>query len=263
VQERILCSHETDALPELSDREEMTGTPPNQFHKVHFADFGVSEPFVARLVIGLSEILQATPLVNRDEIKGAIVELAMHSVGQAFLSLRELRAIAADPNVPHLTKTKAADEMYKCLWAAYKDRLQTAAKLIGFDIGFLYQNDSKFEEGCLEFMRKYPNVSSDLISRMRGYRSTWQPKLAAFRNDYTEHKTLDARAIAEFHNLAFAERMFEHVWVAAEELLFFMIAAHLPRFFGYVEIPVSERDPIKPLRFRPVLVGVSLPEPKP
>jgi hypothetical protein len=246
----------------LWEGEEMTGTPPNQWQKVNFSDFGVSEPFVSRLAIGLAQILQATTLTNREAIESAIIELAMQSVGHAFLALRELRKIANDPNVPDLTKTKTADEIYKCLWAAYKDRLQTATTQIGFDIGFLYQNDAKFGTGCSEFPTKYPNVSGELISRMRAYRSTWQPKLAAFRNDYAEHKTLDASAVKEFYNLAFAEKMFENVWVAAEEILALLLAAHLPSVFGYTEIPEAKRDPNNPLRFRPILVGVSLPESK-
>jgi hypothetical protein len=167
----------------------------------------------------------------------------------AFVSLRELRAIAGEPKAPLLTKTKHFDDMCKSLWSAYKDRMQSAARLMGYDIGFLFQNKAAFEKGCAAFVDANPHVDKELVERMRFNRATWQPDLKRFRNDYFEHQKISQQEMAPFYSLRRAEELFERVWAAAEEILVLLMAARLPAAACLREIPVNERDPGNPKRF--------------
>jgi hypothetical protein len=223
--------------------------PPNQWIVKPFADVGTAEPFFSRLIIGLPQILDATLYRDRDAIRTSIRELAMYSVMPAFLSLRELRKIARDEKIPVLTKTKTFDDMCKSLWTAYKDRMKITAKLMGYDIGFLFQKDPQFEAGCTEFPRTHPEVSHELIMRMKGNRATWQPRLARFRNDYLEHQKIKREDVGMFYSLENAEMSFCNVWVAIEEILVILLAAQLPNMACLREIPEAERNPHIPLRF--------------
>jgi hypothetical protein len=223
---------------------------PNKWTVRRFADVGTAEPFVARLTIGLLDILDATQFPNRDEIKESIIELALESIMPAFLSLRELRKIAADEKVPILTKQKNYEDMYKSLWAAYKDRMKITAKLMGYDLGFLFQKDSLFDGGCVRFAKTHPEVSEELIIRMKRNRAEWQLALRRFRNDYLEHKKIKREDVEEFYSLAHAELTFYRVWVAIEETLAILIVTQLSGNFCFTDIPDTERDPQLPLRFR-------------
>jgi hypothetical protein len=229
-------------------------TEPNKWTVRRFADVGSAEPFVARLSIGLLDMLDATQFPNRDEIKESIIELALESIMPAFLSLRELRKIAADEKVPILTKQKNYEDMYKSLWAAYKDRMKITANLMGYDLGFLFQKDSLFDDGCAQFAKTHPEVSEELIIRMRRNRAEWQLALRRFRNDYLEHKKIKREDVEEFYSLAHAERTFDRVWVAIEETLAILIATQFSGNFCFTDIPDAERDPKLPLRFRLGLV---------
>ena len=60
--------------------------------------------------------------------------------------------LSGNPNVGVLNKVKRFDDMCKSLWSAYKDRMQTAARVMAYDIGFLFQENSSFEEGCKAFV---------------------------------------------------------------------------------------------------------------
>src|SRR5712692_9182054 len=145
----------------------MNVTHPSQWKPALFADVGTQEPFVARVALGLCEVLDATFYEKREKIRSAVFRLTTECLMPAFLSLRELRKIAGNPEVPMVTKIKNFDDMYKSLWTAYKDRMQSAARLMGYDIGFLFGKDSVFEDGCKDFLKANPHVSDELISRMK------------------------------------------------------------------------------------------------
>jgi hypothetical protein len=231
-----------------------TMTEPNKWTVKRFADVGTAEPFVARLSIGLLDILDATQFPNRDEIKESIIELTLESIMPAFLSLRELRKIVDDDKVPILTKQKNYEDMYKSLWTAYKDRMKITVNLMGYELGFLFQKDSLFDDGCGQFEKSHPEVSEELIIRMRRNRAEWHLALRRFRNDYLEHKKIKREDVEEFYSLAHAERTFYRVWVAIEETLAILLVTQLSVNFCYTDIPETERDPQLPLRFRLGLV---------
>jgi hypothetical protein len=222
---------------------------PNEWKFKLFSDVGTSEPFVTRITIGLPEILDATFYENRDEISESILGLCMDCLLPAFLSLRELRKIVGNDEIPIVMKTKYCDDMYKSLWTAYKDRMKSTARLMGYDLGFLFQKDLAFEDGCKEFPKAHPEVSHELIIRMKGNRTTWQPDLARFRNEYLEHQKVKREDVAVFYSLEHAELTFRNVWITIEELLVILLATKLSPKMCLREIPEAERNPQVPKRF--------------
>jgi hypothetical protein len=230
-------------------QNEPTLNPPMPFEIRPYSDVGSGEPFLARLMLGLLDILDATMYPKRIEIKEAIAAITMDCVLPAFLSLRELRKIADDRNAPVVSKQKHFDDMCKSLWSAYKDRTRTAAELMGYDIRFLCKEGPVFEFGCKEFQTAHPEVNEELIRRMKHNRSTWQSHLVRFRNDYLEHKKLTQQDVVAMYSLLQAESFFLNVWVAIEEILVMLLAAGLPPHAGLREIPEPNRDPHAPKRF--------------
>lgn len=236
--------------PELSRGKPKANLTEPRNWKVHrFADVGSSEPFMARIAIGLPEILGVTSFRNRDEIQEVIVDLAFQCLTPAFMSLRELRKIASDDKIPLLQKTKHFDDMCKTLWSAYKDRMQTAAKLMGFDVGFLFQSNAIFNQGCARFLQANPVIGPHLIALMKYNRDTWQTGLMVFRNDYLEHQKLKSTEVQAYYSLERAETLFENVWIGIEEILVYLMSTALPKMVGLREIPESERSPDLPKRF--------------
>jgi hypothetical protein len=232
-----------------------SGNESNTWTVSLFADIGTNELFVTRITIGLPEVLDATLYDNRDKIKEAIIGgVCMDCLLPAFISLRELRKTAADNQIPTLTKTKNFNEMCRNLWTAYRDRMTTAAKLMGYDLRFLFKKDSVFDSGCKAFLESNPDVNPELIARIRGNRTTWQPELMKFRNDYLEHKKIKDKDVVGVYSLESAESIFINVWVAIEEILVILLAAKLPPLFCLREIPESERNPHLPARFGFALV---------
>ncbi|MGB8655757.1 MAG: hypothetical protein WCD23_14665, partial [Candidatus Acidiferrales bacterium] len=133
---------------------------PNSWPIILFADVGTQEPFMARITSGLRDVLDATRHRNKPQIAEAICALCLDCLIPAFISLRELRATAAGKRVPEITKITNFEGMYKNLWTAYKDRMQIAAGLMGYEIGFLFQKNSGFERGCVEFPTANPEVTA-------------------------------------------------------------------------------------------------------
>ncbi len=220
----------------------------NQFKVSLLSDVGSSQPFLARS-LGLTDILDATSYEKRDEIKESIMGLTLDCLIPAFMSLREFRKIAADDKAPLLTKKKHCEDMYKSLWAAYKDRMKNTAGLMGVELGFLFQKDSQFEYGCKQFASAHPEIHSDLIELMKYNRTTWQSELARFRNDYLEHHTIQQQDVLSFYSLERAESTFENVWITIEETLAALMTLKLPANVCLNEIPEAERNPSMPKRF--------------
>jgi hypothetical protein len=224
----------------------MLGPP---FRVAPLADVGSSEPFLARISIGLIDVLNATLYDNRNEIKNAIMGLSIDCLIPAFMSLRELRKIADDDKAPLLSKNKAFDDLCKYVWTAYKDRMTKTARLMGYEIGFLFQKDSFFEAGCETFLKNNPEVGPLIIPLMKHNRSSWQADLSKFRNDYLEHQTIKRHDVASFYSLTQAETWFQNVWIAIEEILVSCLSAKLPTMCCLREIPESERPPELPKRY--------------
>jgi hypothetical protein len=216
------------------------------------ADFGSGEPFVARIVMGLPEILRATEYQNQEEIEEAIMEIFMNGLAPAFRSIQSLREIENGKRERLLMDLrKEYFAFYDRLWAAYKDRMQEVIRRLGYDdFGFLFSTDEDFEKKATAFFDKHPEVRRERLEFLRNHRSGWQNAVARFRNEYAEHQKIFDKDVEELLSLDAAEICFKNCWTAIEMILAELISTRLYPFAGIEEIPESERDPSVPKRFR-------------
>lgn len=223
------------------------------------SDIGTSNPFVARISLGLFDILDVTNFKERKKINDAIFEILLEGLMPAFISLRELRKLetqrAKGESVPIITINKSYYNLYNHLWVAYKDRMQRVVKLLGFDVGFLFQKENQFKQGCENFLKQHPNFNQAFTKMLADERKSWQNILSIIRNHYLEHKILDIKQVERFFTIENAKLLFYNCWQAIEEILVILLRTGMPLDKGIdiAEIPEKERDPDCPKRFRFVI----------
>jgi hypothetical protein len=227
----------------ISRATPVKGKEPRDWVVEKFADIGSDEPFVGRLLPGLFDLIGGVHLSENDKkaLKDEIGQLTTENLTAAFISLREYRKVEVISGAPVLKKSRHFDDMAKSLWAAYKDRFQKAVRTMGYDIGFLFQNDMNFKLGCETFRTMYPRVRPVLLQIMERNRSNWQSEFAQYRNNYIEHQTMDYTKAAAYRSLPRAEMLFERVWVSIEEITVLLIEPHLPEGIGFRELSDEER----------------------
>jgi hypothetical protein len=221
----------------------------SEFQVDLYANFGTGEPWVARLVVGLPKVVDATTLGNRDEIKLAISDV-YEALTDAFNDLRELRRIEGDASIPVAERQGTYSAFYVHLWRAYKDRFQKLLQVLGYDLGFLWQSQKQFEAAAERFIDQHPEIDVQFVDALRENRRSWQDQLGLFRN-HLEHReeTPDQDFDASFYTLQRAEQAFEYVWRMIENISAQLLVPHLFPGLELVEIPEAERDPAAPLRF--------------
>ncbi len=217
------------------------------------ANVGANEPFMARIVFGLSDVLDETMHEDKDSIKEVINGMFKECLLQAYSHLQDLRDIEGGKRERLIVDLdKAYLGFYDRLWAAYGDRMPKVAKELGYeDIGFIFsKKDESFETKAKEFFDKHPEVRSELLEYLRKNRKSWQQAVVRFRNDYAQHNKLFDEDVKELCTLKAAETCFRNCWTAIEMILAELISTKLYAWAGVIEIPEAERDPAMPKRFR-------------
>ena len=221
----------------------------DEFRVERYADFGSGEPWVARIMLGLPELVNAVPafVATREAFANEIGEV-FYALSAAFNTLRELRTLVVE-NAPASNIEKAYSNLYGHLWQAHKSRFQTAMNALGVNIGFLFQKNADFEKVAAKLLAKRPELA-DLVSSMRHDRAAFQVSLADYRN-WVAHRTkhIDPAVLATFHSLDFAEQMFDNVWQAMERYVVLLVVVSIPAGLQVIEIPESQRDPARPTRY--------------
>jgi hypothetical protein len=115
--------------------------------------------------------------------------------------------------------------------------MRTIVKMLGFNIGFLFENDQKFEKGCAQFLADNPRIHPEFHDSLKWERDSWQNRMSKFRNDLLEHKTLKPDDFPEFYTLQSAEVAFDNVWMAIEDILARLAASRFSQQFCLTEIP--------------------------
>jgi hypothetical protein len=218
------------------------------------ANFGANEPFVARIVMGLPEVIEATDFDNKEEIKEAIMEMFMNGLAPAFSSLQEIRKIEDGSKEKLLMDLrKEYFSFYDRLWAAYKDRMQKVIKTLGYDLGFIFLINKDFEMKMTEFLHKNPEIRHELGDYLRKNRNNWQNAVAKFRNEYAQHQSVYEKEIDDLLRLDAIEVCFKNCWTAIEMILMELICTKLHGWAGIEEIPETERNSSIPKRFRVII----------
>jgi hypothetical protein len=220
--------------------------PDGKFVVQKYASVGTQEPFTAAF-LGLTDLVDAAEFGSalQTEIKNIIMEIYMDCMLPAFLSLRKIHKPDADAGMAD--NFKNYDDLYRYLVRALKDRTQAAAKAIGYDIGFLFQQDNAFEKGCQEFGQKYPELPT-FGDRLKNVRISTQ-KLAAIRNNFLEHQNDPRTDFMDYYKPEVAQVLFDSAWQAAEGMLAVFISKHFPPGVRLHIIPEQERGPTLPKKF--------------
>lgn len=213
-----------------------------------FSNIDLSEPFIAR-IWGLLDILKLTNYKNKKEINDAILCVLFDSLLPAHISLENIRKHLTTPGMPELNKQKDYLDLHNHLWVAYKDRMQAVFKDNSFNIGFLFQDDDKFEQGKEKLKLAFPSLTNDFFYTITQDRSTWQKAAAMIRNDYIQHKKIDAEIANKYFTLANAETIFKNIWLAIENLILNFLVQEFPQALKIIEIPEDRRDPTMPKKY--------------
>jgi hypothetical protein len=141
------------------------------------------------------------------------------------------------------------EDFARKIWKSYKELMQHAAKEIGFGVGFLFQNDAKFEQGLKDFRQGNPLASPQLETYLRETRRLWQNDLADFRNNILEHVSDDRSQYGRFYRPEFAEKLFDAVWKTIIEILVMLLSLKLPKGVYVIEQDPADPSPKWPKRF--------------
>jgi hypothetical protein len=258
-----------------------------------FADEGSSEPYYARLWIGIFELRdQVTQLPDGDEIKSkfdegyrAVLEAidACRGASKKILaSVQEHRARLRDANsikhqppaieVPESVQNILSENIRSFLVngvIAIK-HCQDVHSLFGVDIHCLFAKQLNFEKGIENLKTVGHAKLADFLIETR---NKWSEPLKIRRNEL-EHAgwtlqdcsyNITANRAVELIEpevdgepiSAYVQRMLNRIISFVENSIVYSIQSFLPNFIIIVEIPNSERDPDRPLRFRGSLRGTN------
>lgn len=225
------------------------GKEPNQWPQEVFSSVGTNDEFVWQLA-ELMEYVGATRFseAQKGEIKGAMTIVLVEGLLPANEHLRLIRAFKGK-QIPLLNRRQQFEEFTSALWRAYKTLTPKASKLLGFDIGFLFQDPGKFESGAKAFCVAHPDRAF-VVDYFRSQRTNWQDELMRFRNEFIEHRGTERDGFTKFYEPETAESLFNAVWRTIAHILPAFIAANFAGPFGIQEIPLNEWDRENPRRFR-------------
>jgi hypothetical protein len=225
-------------------------THPKDWKVQKLADVGTGEPFV-RQISELFDILGGTRIFDpqRKAVNDSIGAILIDGLIPTFLELRAIRE-SQGKDLPIVDRLQLHEDFARKLWKAYKDLTQRAATAMGFDIGFLFQKDTKFLEGLKAFQAEHPEAAPNLEQYLRDTRRLWQNDLAQFRNGFLEHQEGSRRDHEKFYELNYLESLFPAVVRTIVDVLVMLMSFRLPPLVRIVEHDDAIHGPGWPNRFR-------------
>lgn len=210
-----------------------------------FSDVGMGELFMSRLYHFQDHILNGLfGTKNIKEIKESILKVVFDGLEPAFRSLRELRKEWADDKISEKRRRQHIENIYSYLTIAFKDRFQGLARLMGYDIGFLFQNDKNFEAGCEQFLKSYPKIDPQFIEVIKNDRVCWLNLMIDVRNNAIDHAAgKDPTLIKELEQnmtLEAVEKIFDNCWRAIEDFLIVFSTDKTDPKYGHVILELIE-----------------------
>lgn len=217
-----------------------------------YADFGTSEPWCARISVGLEEIIRALMISEseKQKMRDALGEVS-DELGAAFIALKKVRGLETNRYKTVLELNREYSDFYDHLWRAYKDRFQTFCSALGYNIGFLFEKKDSFEKKSIQFIKNNPSISDRFRKRSKIFRRLWQNGLSDLRNLYIQHKQVGREIEGLYYRVDVAERYFLEVWQAIEEISVSLLRTRIPLEMGIdiAEIPENQRDRSCPKKY--------------
>ncbi|MFN9091350.1 MAG: hypothetical protein ACK5V0_07615 [Alphaproteobacteria bacterium] len=255
--------------------------PKEQFLVQKVGDEGTESPYIARLMLGLLTLRDQVYI--EDEAGRLAFDRLFEAMHQSLSTCREnvadltrlwrahVKAVTSGELVERggqiIRVTESIDKPLRREVADFltssvrvsKDNLQNLARLLGAEIGFLFQKPAAFENGLARLGRADPRLA-DYLRQTRG----WSEELILARNAI-EHDGwvlprvnygTSAEAIVpeepEIRGLPvtrFAERMLDRTCCLVEDLVAYLLMARLDGRITLTTIPPAKRTPNSPLRF--------------
>jgi hypothetical protein len=208
------------------------------------------------------ETLELVDLLKGTQIDGEQRRQATDAIGSvltdgllpAFLELRAIRE-SRGRDLPLIEQYQLYEDFARKLWKSYKDLTQRVALAMGFDIGFLFQNETKFEQGLKAFRLEYPAAPATLENYLHKVRELWQNDLSRFRNGFIEHQEGNREDHKKFYDPDVAEELFAAVARVIADILVMLMILRLPPRVHIVEHDDKIHGPGWPNRFRFVIEG--------
>jgi len=210
-----------------------------------FSNVGMGELFMSRLCHFQDHILNGLfGIKNTKEIQEAILRVVFDGLDPAFRSLRELQKEWSDEKIPEKKKRQHIENIYSYLTIAFKDRFQEVAKLMGYNIDFLFQNDKTFEVGCKQFLKSYPKIDSQFIETIKNDRASWFNLMLNIRNNLIDHAAgKDQSLLKQLEQnmtLEAVEIIFDNCWRAIEDFLAIFAVDKTDQKYGHAILELSE-----------------------
>ena len=230
------------------------GKEPNEWPREVFSEVGTNDEFVRQLADEFMELMGATSIFDpeRQEVKDALMVLLIEGLLPAYVRLREIRG-STGRQIPVLNRRQQFEGLAGELWRAYKALMPKATKLLGYDLGFLFQKPPDFKKGIIAFRAAHPS-RTNVLDHLLAQKVNWQDGLKAFRN-FVEHRGASPDKFAEYYKPEMAEFLIDAVWRTFANILPVFIASHFNGPLTIEEIPLAEQDPNHRRRFKWVPMG--------
>jgi hypothetical protein len=254
-------------------------------------DEGTSSPFIARLFLGICrlrdqalsdaktreefDVAFESVLTGLEVIRSAASELAK-TLSEYQQQVERGEAIRIANGVTYVDKKidkairRNCEEVIGTTCRVMKDRMQILLRTLGFDIGFLYQQEGAFNTGLTKMKQK----DLCLAEYLQQTRTKWSERAILCRNNF-EHEIVSQLKVKiqtvgnSFKALephvegqpvtAFVNQMTDRVNCFVEDLLAHALQAQMPEGISVTEIPLAERKLEIVERFRLALVGGGMP----
>jgi hypothetical protein len=253
-----------------------------------FADEGTGSPFMARIFFGQMKLAEALGATDREafskshrvlmttvmEIRDAAKDVARtwkdykRRIDEGSIVERQRGQIHVTEQIDRQLGRLTSDFLTAAT-RSLKDRMQNVALALGLDIGFLFQQQTRFERA----LAKLQTIDAPLAVYISQARA-WSNALVTTRNKLHGDWELPRAIISEMDDgrVAVAEPSIEGIpvtqWVAdmTDRILCFIedVVAHgiqkkMPRGLTLTEVPIARRSLELALRFQNTISGGGLP----
>jgi len=286
----VLPIHERHYLMMLRNIQQRGGldvrSDEGKFVIQKFADEGSSSPFMARVFYAPLKLAESlgpekdafekahhTLMTTLMEIRDAARDVA--KTWKDYARRVDDGSIVEHQGVHiHVTENvdrqlgRQVNEFLTGATRSFKERMQRVARSLGVEIGFLYQAEAKFERRVADLDR----TDAALAAYIREARR-WGDALVTTRNnlDHGDWKLQSAVVGEADGRVSVTEPAIDGVpvtrWVAdmtdrvlcfVEDVLAHGIQKRMPLGITLAEIPLAQRSPEMPVRFKPTITGGGL-----
>ena len=247
------------------------------------SDEGSSSPFMARLFMGVITIRDRVFLERKcRESFDKPYENALTALSDARSTAKEIdrllkehkQKVSSGEAARLVGKTIHVDGIDKELrknvadfatsaGRSLKTGMQSLAKALNLDIGFLFKEQSQFEKGVARLSVSHPELADYLqaarawteklsLLRNRIEHEGWRLARAGYREDRGKIEMVEPEVEGTIVS-EFTRDTLDRLCCFVEEVTIYGLRTKMDPMISVAEIPLAERDPNAPERFRPAL----------